>query len=209
MKITIISDTHLDYSLLDLKSADILIHCGDIDVYEQSDLWQFNNWLKKQPFKYIIVIGGNHDKYLEKQGMKSIQKSLTNAIYLENSGIEINGIKFWGSPMTPTFMNWSFMCERDKIFKYWDMIDSDTKVLITHGPPYRTLDYTSYNYSKDHNVGCEALLERVKLLKPIIHCFGHIHYCYGTFKDKNTNFINASLMNEGYALVNKPIVVEI
>ena len=36
---------------------------------------------------------------------------LTNAIYLEDSGVEIDGVRFWGSPWTPTFMDWAFMLE--------------------------------------------------------------------------------------------------
>ncbi len=191
MKTTIISDTHNDYIFLNLKPEDCLIHCGDIDIRNQVSLHEFNNWLGKQPFKYKIVCAGNHDKYLESCGKESIQRQLTNAIYLENSGTEIEGVKFWGSPITPTFLNWHFMCDRDKISKYWELIPSDTDVLITHGPCYNILDYLPYKYGQDHHVGCEELLNKVKTICPKIHAFGHIHYSYGMQKIEKTTFINA------------------
>lgn len=206
-KLTVVSDLHGDYYLLDLKPADILIICGDIGIWNQADLWQFDRWLEKQLFEYKVCIGGNHDKFLFECGPKSVQKQLTNAIYLENSGCEIRGLKIWGSPITPTFLNWYFMAERDEIKKYWDQISIFSDIIITHGPPNGILDYAVF--SKQH-VGCEALLERIKFIKPRYHVFGHIHYEGGKiYKTEHTTFINASLMNENYQLVNKPVEIEI
>ncbi len=207
IKITIISDTHGDYYLLDLKPADILIICGDIGIWNQVDLWRFNRWLEKQPFEYKVCCAGNHDKFLYECGMKSIQQQLSSAIYLENSGCEILGLKLWGSPITPTFLNWFFMCERSEIKKYWDQISVFyNDIIITHGPPFGILDYAVF--SKEH-VGCEALLKRVNFIRPRYHIFGHIHGSYGIYKTEHTTFINASLMNEAYQLVNKPVTIEI
>lgn len=209
MKICCISDTHNDFYLLDLKPSDVLIFAGDIDAWNQASFWHFNRWLKKQPFKYKIVCAGNHDRYLSECGYKSIQKQLTNGIYLENSSVEIEGVKFYGSPMTPTFMDWYFMSERDEIHKYWDLISKDVDVLITHGPPHGILDYVPNTYQIDHHVGCEALLKKVEEIKPKFHVFGHIHYSFGIFKNEHTTFVNAALLNEGYALTNKPVTIEI
>ena len=210
MKLTIISDMHTDYRLLDLSSADVLIVAGDIDTYYgQPSLYQFNCWLERQPFTHKIIVAGNHDRYLAEAGYKSVQKQLTNGIYLENSSVTVEGIKFYGSPITPTFLDWWFMADRDKISKYWDMIPNDTDVLITHGPPYGILDYVNNTYNIDHHVGCKSLLQKVNEIKPMIHCFGHIHCGYGIYKTEHTTFINASIMDESYTPVNKPITIEI
>jgi Icc-related predicted phosphoesterase len=96
-----------------------------------------------------------------------------------------------------------------EIKKYWDMIDKDTDVLITHGPPYGILDYTPLTYNKDHHVGCEELLRKLNALKIKVHIFGHIHYSCGKVHRNETTFVNASVMNEDYEVVNKPVVVEI
>lgn len=207
IKITAVSDTHKDYRKLKLTSGDIFIHAGDIDCYRYDvELVDFNKWLGKLDFKYKIVIGGNHDGYLENLGINTIQEKLTNGIYLENSSVTIEGIKFYGSPITPRFLNWSFMANRgEDIDRYWDCIPEDTDVLITHGPPYGILDRTlNANGTIGDIVGCFELRKRINEIKPKYHIFGHIHFDYGTLKYDNTTFYNVSVMNEQYELVNKP-----
>lgn len=46
----------------------------------------------------------------------------------------IDGLKIWGSPIQHEFFNWAFNRKRGKeIKKHWDLIPSDTNILITHG----------------------------------------------------------------------------
>jgi Icc-related predicted phosphoesterase len=58
-------------------------------------------------------------------------------------------------------------------------------------------------------VGCEDLLLKVEEVKPTFHICGHIHEAYGMQEKDNTTFINASVLNEKYVLVNEPIVFEL
>lgn len=209
---------HNQYEKLDMPDGDLLIVSGDIEVSDRlSQLIRFVNWLKTLNYKKIIVIGGNHDFFI--QDNYAICKELfdeNEIIYLENTGIEIDGIKFWGSPITPTYGDWAFMHDRGKrIKRYWDMIPEDTQVLITHGPPYGILDRT------DEGVlaGCVDLLNRVEEVKPLYNIFGHIHEGHGTderfwyenMKDtgKKTTFINASVLDSRYRLKHQPTVIEI
>jgi hypothetical protein len=67
----------------------------------------FNFWLGEQPFDSRIVIGGNQDRLFQDSPQQA-RALLTNAIYLENTGVTINGVSFWGSPYTPEFMDWAF-----------------------------------------------------------------------------------------------------
>jgi len=58
------------------------------------ELTACNKWLGLLSHTYKIVIGGNHDSGL----LNGIGKQIfTNAIYLENELIEIEGVKIWGS----------------------------------------------------------------------------------------------------------------
>jgi len=41
---------------------------------------------------------------------------------------------------------------------------------MTHGPPKGILDWCPGG-----SVGCENLLQALRRVKPIMHCFGHIH----------------------------------
>ena len=197
MRLVVISDNHGLHNRIDhLPDGDVLVHAGDImnSGYEPEDIWSFNSWLEKQSFKSCVVIGGNHDRYFQ-NSPEQARALLTNATYLENSGITIAGVSFWGSPYTPEFLNWAFMYPRGKAKQYWDQIPYNLDVLITHGPPHGILDQTTP--SSEH-LGCKELLKAVKEKKPKVHIFGHIHGGAGTFDNGVTRFVNAAYLNERY-----------
>jgi Icc-related predicted phosphoesterase len=215
MKITAISDLHHVFAAYDNRQADdvvippsdVLICAGDMGFWYSRQVKIFNKWLKTLPVKHTIVIAGNHDRYCSTGGNKT-KKYLTEAIYLENSGCEIEGIKFWGSPYTPPFMDWFFMAGANERQFYWDKIPKDTNVLITHGPPYKILDMVPVGINPW--VGDSLLNNKITELKELkAHIFGHIHCDYGQLVKDGVTYVNASLCNETYNLVNKPITIEI
>jgi Icc-related predicted phosphoesterase len=202
-KVVCISDTHSLHDQVIIPESDLLIHAGDVTGNGSiSQFIKFVAWFSEQPCKYKIFIGGNHDAILERLPIKEIRAYLPkNVYYLENDGIELEGLKIWGSPVTPTFLDWYFMANRgSNISKYWERIPNKLDFLITHGPLYGVLDKTP----DDKNVGCEELLKSVFLKEPRYHVFGHIHQGYGWVKRKNTLFINCSVLNEDYKVVNYP-----
>ena len=90
------------------------------------------------------------------------------------------------------------------------MIPEGVDILITHGPPHRILDQVdsrgpnAYEY-----VGCELLMDKIRKIKPKVHVFGHIHEQSGYDEKDGTLFINASVLNSQYQLVNKPFSIEL
>lgn len=208
MKISFISDTHTKHNQLNLPGGDILIHGGDISNRGSfQDLSSFLSWFEKQDYKYKIFIAGNHDFCFEDypNQSKEIIKQY-NVIYLEDSEVTIEGIKIWGSPWQPEFCNWAFNLPRgQKLADKWSLIPEDTDILITHGPPYGILDEAIRNKEK---TGCQDLMDRVSIIKPKVHCFGHIHEQYGTVDCNGTKFINASSVNLHYIICNQPINIE-
>ena len=209
MKIVFISDTHGQHrKIKNLPKADLIIHGGDVSkLGKDHEVEDFIHWFLRLDYAHKIFIAGNHDFYFEDYSPDFIQKKLTsNCHYLCNSGVEIEGVKIWGSPVTPTFFNWAFNVDRGKaIEKYWNMIPIDTDILLTHGPVKGILDRTI----SDINAGCEDLLNTVKKVKPKFHLFGHIHEAYGKEKVKETTFVNGSLLNEKYELVNSPVEIDL
>ena len=201
MKLVLISDTHGLHEQLRLPEGDVLIHSGDFtNSGNLEEVGAFNYWLGSLSYKHKIVVAGNHEKAFESQ--PALAKSmLSNATYLENSGITIDGINFWGSPVTPKFFNWDFNKEHGEQIKfYWDLIPENTHVLITHGPPHGILDLT---FSQVH-AGCEELRKKIFTLPELkLNVFGHIHEGFGISKIKNVFFINASNLNRQHKCVNK------
>ena len=208
MKFVAISDTHCRHRSLRLPNADVLLHAGDLTYRgKKEEVVDFLDWFKGLNYQFKIFIAGNHDFYFEKEKPSEILKIIPKGIiYLNDSGTCINGVNVWGSPITPWFFNWAFNRHRGReIKKHWDLIPPDTHLLITHGPVYGFLD-TVIN---EQHTGCKDLFEKVQEIKPGVHVCGHIHESYGNLKRGGVKYINASVLNEQYELVNKPFVFEL
>ncbi|MDX2303842.1 MAG: metallophosphatase domain-containing protein [Microscillaceae bacterium] len=206
MKIVCISDTHSGHHAVEIPEGDILIHAGDLTAWgKSSEIKEFNDWLGTLPHPHKIVICGNHDWFFE-QSPKEAAQLISNAIFLMDSGVDVMGLKIWGSPITPRFFSFAFNRDRgEDIQKHWDMIPTDTDLLITHGPPFGILDR---NFRGEW-VGCEALRQKVDEISPRMHVFGHIHEAYGLLETEKTIFVNASIMNLEYHPVHQAILVEV
>lgn len=209
MKLVILSDTHGYHDRLTdtLPAGDVLIHCGDVSRRsDEQSVIDFVRWFEQQPFDHKIYIAGNHDKYIS---AKRFTDSINfPPIYLQDSGCEIDGIKFWGSPWTPTFFDWYWMKDRgEEIASVWKKIPDDVDVLITHGPPsgLGTLSAACRHGSPPIDVGCRDLRLKVDQVKPKVHCFGHIHEGFGRKLVDGILFVNASYPHEEF----QPVVLTV
>jgi len=204
MQLVLISDTHGYHKNLELPHGDVLLHSGDISSRgTMQEVKDFLDWFSKQDFKHKIFIAGNHDFFFERESAEKVEALIPkNIIYLNDSGVTINGIKFWGSPVQPRFFDWAFNRDRgEDIDRHWQLIPPDVNVLLTHGPPHGILDRTADGLE----VGCERLAKRIQQVKPQLSVFGHIHEAYGMKEQDGTTFVNASVLNLRYQLVNRPV----
>lgn len=195
--------------MLDVPAGDVLIHAGDVSAEgEQEVVLDFMDWMSSLPHRYKLFIAGNHDRFIEQAPHEFQQALPLNIHYLEDSGIEIGGIKIWGSPMTPAFYDWAFMKEiGPPLSQHWALIPDDTHILVTHGPPYGIMDEVILPERREH-AGCPDLLKRIMELKPDIHIFGHIHEAYGNQLTNGVQFMNVSTMNQQYQIQNAIVEFE-
>lgn len=221
MKIVFISDIHSLYRRMynPIPKGDILVCSGDMTSRGiKGEVIDFIYWFQNlEGFDTKIFIAGNHDfAFEEKQDwlqhyINEENLSQSDCVYLEDSEFIIESpefsrpIKFYGSPWQPRFYDWAFNADRDKIHVHWEKIPQDTDILITHGPPFGILDKV---IGQTIPLGCESLLEHIERVKPIIHCFGHIHSGHGVVEKDGTVFVNASICNEKYVPLYKPISFE-
>jgi Icc-related predicted phosphoesterase len=188
MRIVCVSDTHGYHELTKIPDGDILVHAGDICRHGGlEDVDDFNRWLGKLPHKHKVVICGNHDWCFQEKPAEA-RARITNAIYLQDSGCEIEGLKFYGSPWTPLFCDWSFMLSEPELAAKWELIPDGLDVLITHGPPLGFRDMTG----RGEPAGNSTLRDRVSKVKPRLHIFGHIHEAAGRTELEGTIYLNAA-----------------
>lgn len=154
------------------------------------------------------------------QAMELIQNY--DVCYLNGKDFVFNGVKFWGSPYSPSFHrhNWAFNADRGaEISKEWAKIPTDTNVLLTHTPCYGILDHLHEyaNLGEDPHAGCGDLLgvitKRLRDLKLV--CGGHLHDNYGVVLERLSNtrrllFSNGAVLNNRYdVLVTDPLIITI
>lgn len=205
LRIVTASDTHERHGDIEIPEGDIFIHAGDFSNRGSTkSVQEFNTFLGTLPHRHKIIIAGNHDLCFEKKNAEA-RALITNAIYLQDEAITLEGIHFYGSPWQPWFFSWAFNLKKpEELREKWAKIPEKTDILITHGPPYGYGDRTT----RGDLVGCKELLKRIQVLKPRYHIFGHIHEGAGQFQSESTTFINASNCNFHYEPVNPPIVFD-
>lgn len=197
MNILHLSDTHSRHrTITNLPEADVVVYSGDFCmVGTEAEAIDFLNWFCDLPYAHKIFICGNHDDCLYGANIDGLD---SNVHYLCNSGVEIDGVKFYGVPM---FMN---DCITDRQTRNIANIPANTDVLITHSPAYSILDFDD-----NTNYGDEQLLAKVMNIKPRLHIFGHIHAQHGIITEHGITFSNGAIMNADYTHLNMANLIKI
>lgn len=201
MRILHLSDTHGAHRRLrNLPEADIVVHSGDFCmVGEQREALDFLGWFCDLPYRHKIFICGNHDDCLYGANIDGLDN---NVHYLCNSGIEIDGVRFYGVPM------FNDDCASPRQARYYAEIPDDTDVLITHSPAYGILDLDDSEKEFIH-YGSDDLLKRLPEIHPLAHLFGHVHRQHGITEQNGIVFSNGAIMNDDYTNFNTPNIIEI
>ena len=184
MKIWHISDTHTYHGLLTVpEDIDIVIHSGDAtnprDPYvSEQEMLNFISWFGSLPIKHKVFVAGNHDLCVERNFITKIDFMKNGIVYLENDYVEVEGLKIWGSPITPSFGNgWAFNKKREKTNEVWKHIPDDVDIVVVHGPPKGILDLSYDVTGKLEFCGDSSLKKRMLDVNPKLCLFGHIHNC--------------------------------
>jgi predicted MPP superfamily phosphohydrolase len=220
-----------------LPGGDLLIHSGDVSsIGRKHEVEEFIKWFNGiDNYTNKVFIAGNHDLTFDSEELfrdKSVHFDRRqyfeppvkgkpdwledllatglnpNVFYLENSFVEIDQLKIWGSPYSATFgYGWGFNVDRGyDSAQIWNKIPDDTDIVITHGPIYGYCDRTSNTYE---NVGCADLYHRLNELKTPLHFSGHIHEGYGYKETFWGGFaFNGCTCNLRYEALNPPITFE-
>lgn len=210
MLIVAISDTHNKHNQITIPECDLLIHAGDATGQgTSSEVKNFAKWFVKQPAKHKIWVPGNHEKHFESSlpgSMLWFTEHCPEAHVLIDQEVTIEGLKIYGSPVTPWFHNWAWNRHVEDIKKHWEAIPNNLDILITHGPPHGILDQIA---SGMEHLGCKELVKAIEQKTPKRHIFGHIHGGHGQAYSSNTSFYNVSMLNEAYVPAHIPTLIRV
>jgi len=115
----------------------------------------------------------------------------------------------YGSPAAPRYSLGAFQYEYEEGAEIHARIPSSTEILLTHTPPYGTLNQTR----KGTAAGCKDLASRLEsedLSRCKLHVFGHIHESHGAVISGGTGdgsedafrvSVNAAMANGGQAVI--------
>jgi Icc-related predicted phosphoesterase len=213
---TIVCTADLHEHLVDIPACDLLLIAGDVSFAFKGDLHakqaflagEFKDWLEHVPADDIVLVAGNHDQSIEAWGVPDGLR----CHYLQDEGIELLGLRLWGTPWQPWFYDWAFNAPRHdgEVFlgSKFDLIPADTDIIVGHGPPHGYGDLTS-RPSGDVHVGSTAMTETLQRVQPRLMVCGHIHPGYGRYRHGGTEIINASLVDNGYRPVNPVMQTEL
>lgn len=212
VRIVHVSDTHLKHGEIEVPECDILVHSGDFSTRlgpgeVERVVADFVAWMEAAPAKHRVFVCGNHECALGSLTRSEIQSLLGESIvYLQDSGVTLEGIRFWGHPWTRASSSYSFGTNDAGMAAAAKRIPKKIDVLISHMPPYNIMDLAwvggnrgkncalcggSSHPGKDH-WGCPHLLRRVLKTKARVHLFGHVHDSTGIRVQSGVLFSNAS-----------------
>lgn len=230
VRIVATSDLHGELDGLERYAigADVLVIAGDIQparIGVDVPRWfteEFYPLMGKLGCE-VVAIPGNHDFHLSRCLASADGKGMDGAppnfhLLMPDSGIEVKGIYFWGTPWCPWIDGrWCFEREDADLLDYFRQIPSLVDVLITHTPPkipkgdgFANLDAsTQYDARYWRHFGSESLYTAMKAKLPSVVVSGHIHSGdhepYGAMMPKKQCVcMNVSRLNENYKIAYKP-----
>ena len=113
MRLVAVADTHTFQEDLEVPDGDVFIHAGDIcRGGTLGELAPSAAWIRSLPHPHKIVVAGNHDWCFVREPEQALALFGPGVTYLEDSGVEIEGIQFWGSPWQPAFNDWAYNLPR-------------------------------------------------------------------------------------------------
>ena len=229
IKIAAISDMHGMLEGLDPHGCEICIIAGDfseqtgfgrVAMKAQRD-WihdEFFEWTGRFPDTTFIVVAGNHDLCLDPamtsrySGENWKIEWPSNVKYLCDSGVEVYGLKFYGTPWVPIInYMWAFEVEHEKLKTVFSAIPENIDVLVTHSPPRLPgyLGDVSLEFGADSDkFGSSELADAIFKKKPRRVFCGHIHSgSHNPFMFGDTVVQNVSRVNESYEVTYEPAVI--
>ncbi len=209
--VTVVAMSDLHGHLPLVPPCDLLLIGGDLCPHGQTAVqaaWlggAFRDWLGRIPAREVVAVAGNHDWIFERA--PHLVPDLRWR-YLEDRGVELFGLKIYGTPWQPRFFDWAFNLDEPDLEIKFNRIPEGTDIVVCHGPPLGFGDLAPRSWGGEH-VGSPSLLNRLLTVRPQLCVFGHIHEGRGVYPRDGMVLANVSVVDHRYDMVYTPMVFEI
>jgi Icc-related predicted phosphoesterase len=209
--VTVVAMADLHGRLPLVPPCDLLLIGGDLCPHGQTEAqagWlggAFKGWLDRIPAKEVVAVAGNHDWILERAPHLVPELRWR---YLQDRGVELFGLKIYGTPWQPRFFDWAFNLDEPALEIKFSRIPDGADVVVSHGPPFGIGDVAPRPWGGE-NVGSPSLRKRLLEVRPQLSVFGHIHEGRGVYHHDGVVFANATLVNQRYEMVYTPMLFQI
>jgi Icc-related predicted phosphoesterase len=224
LKIICISDTHNQHQVLTDELIDlyklypdaILIHSGDACLAgTKKEAIDFLEWFGNLPFESKIFIPGNHDiafdkafSYIDYVELQEFAENKSINLLI-NDVYNIKTLKIVACSLIPFLSSWAFFADDSQRERFFEYIDQDADLIISHSPPYGCGDRASRGFGKFEHTGCKYLRNYIDRNNTPIVINGHIHEDFGLYNYKNTKVFNCSIMDARYNVSNRITIFDL
>ncbi|MCE4606504.1 MAG: metallophosphoesterase family protein [Desulfurococcales archaeon] len=166
-------ETHKLKEVLTKEEYDIVLTTGDFECIETLEVIHESD-------ADVLAVTGNTDPPHIARRLKELGWSIEGRIVVVHN-LKLGGI----GGIEPAY-------SLEKLES--SLGNNGIDVLLTHYPPYQTLDKTIFGI----HVGSKRIREFVERYKPRLVLCGHIHEARGLISDGNTIIVNPGPLFEGY-----------
>ena len=173
----------------------------NVSPIDESMSVERNDNVENKPIMWVV----------EKSTRSLFNKDTNGKIHiLQDELVDIQGIKFYGTPWCPSLRNWAFYGDKQHLLNRFNKIPDDVDVLITHCPPkyglQGTVLETNWNYMNDFGcVELQQIIDERFTDKDMWILSGHIHSGkHEVEKMNNVKYRNCSIKNEDYEVAYQP-----
>lgn len=213
MRLVATSDTHKKVDVKIIPDGDVFVHAGDLmQTGYPSDFEEQLEWLAELPHKTKLYVPGNHDFHMQVYPGPALQQLRRIGVWVvglpDNDNYTSfkleNGMSLLGLPYVTNLPRWAFNSTEEKI---WEFLRRQGRhdIIVSHCPVKRILDSPKPGV----HVGLDAYRSYMRNYNPSHWIFGHIHECYGTERQYNTNFYNVAMCDRNYEHTNAPMVIDL
>lgn len=215
MKLVALSDTHGKHELLNSSlsgGGDLLIFAGDCceDGFSKGatidEVESFLAWFSGQPYTHKVFVAGNHDLPVQSNSSRVVAFARkSNVIYLENTFIDLEGVRIYGLPhsITQDYPDWwAFkLSDESQMDGILTQSPETASIVVSHMPPY------CQNLAG--SIGSLSLYQKIRSMGAKLSLFGHVHSGRGLAYDALVTYANVSVVNELCNIVHAPLSFDI